>query len=152
MPTTSFPQSICQCPPSRRHQAQSQPSSLLPPFSAGHRVLTSMPSRKMLLPRTRLQNLSRHHCADDRRQVGLSAGLNPGDVVVIDGQDKLQTGPRSILAPRPAQIARVAASAAPPPAKVLHKPGAPRKGRPEDLGDEARRGRSIFAAGRQPLS
>src|SRR5258708_8570182 len=45
-------------------------------------------------------------------------------------------GPRSILAPRPAQIARVGALRLRLPPKVLHKPGAPRKGRPEDPGDE----------------
>src|SRR6267143_5615405 len=47
-----------------------------------------------------------------------------------------RTGPRSILALRPAQIARVSALRLRLPPKVLHKPGAPRKGRPEDLGDE----------------
>jgi multidrug efflux system membrane fusion protein len=34
--------------------------------------------------------------------VGLSAGLNPGDVVVVDGQDKLQDGSKVVTTMAPA--------------------------------------------------
>ena len=57
--------------------------------------------------------------------VGLSAGLNSGDVVVIDGQDKLQDGTK--ISPSPAGGSNGAGrgAASPPPAQ-----GAPQSGRP----------------------
>jgi multidrug efflux system membrane fusion protein len=57
--------------------------------------------------------------------VGLSAGLNPGDIVVIDGQDKLQDGTKIIPSPASGSSApgRGGASPAPP-------QGAPPTGRP----------------------
>jgi multidrug efflux system membrane fusion protein len=57
--------------------------------------------------------------------VGLSAGLNPGDVVVVDGQDKLQDGSRvsTTTAPPNAQNAD-ATTPAPTPAQ----PGNPQSG------------------------
>jgi len=56
--------------------------------------------------------------------VGLSAGLNPGDAVVIDGQDKLQDGTK--VNPAPAGGATGAGGGSPPsPAQ-----GAPQTGRP----------------------
>ena len=57
--------------------------------------------------------------------VGLSAGLNSGDVVVIDGQDKLQDGTK--VNPNPAGGANGSGdgSGSPPPGQ-----GAPRSGKP----------------------
>jgi multidrug efflux system membrane fusion protein len=57
--------------------------------------------------------------------VGLSAGLNPGEVVVIDGQDKLQDGTR-ITPTFSAPAKGTTANAAPPPAA----PAAPQTGGP----------------------
>ena len=54
--------------------------------------------------------------------VGLSAGLNSGDVVVIDGQDKLQDGTR--VNPNPTGGATGAGGASPSPAQ-----GAPQSGK-----------------------
>jgi multidrug efflux system membrane fusion protein len=58
-------------------------------------------------------------------RVGLSAGLNSGDVVVIDGQDKLQDGTK--INPNPAGGSNGAGrgGASPPPPQ-----GAPQSGRP----------------------
>jgi len=60
--------------------------------------------------------------------VGLSAGLNPGDVVVIDGQDKLQDGTK--INPSPATGANGSGrSSAPSPAgQSAVKTGSPSKG------------------------
>jgi multidrug efflux system membrane fusion protein len=55
--------------------------------------------------------------------VGLSAGLNPGDAVVIDGQDKLQDGTR--VNPNLVGGANAAGGDSPSPAQ-----GAPQTGRP----------------------
>jgi multidrug efflux system membrane fusion protein len=57
--------------------------------------------------------------------VGLSAGLNPGDVVVIDGQDKLQDGTK--ISPSPAAGANGAGRGSAPPAPAQ---GAPQTGNP----------------------
>jgi multidrug efflux system membrane fusion protein len=56
--------------------------------------------------------------------VGLSAGLNPGDVVVVDGQDKLQDG---------SKVSTTTAPAVPPnadatPATTPAQPGNPQSG------------------------
>src|SRR5256886_15971438 len=61
--------------------------------------------------------------------VGLSSGLNPGDVVVIDGQDKLQDGTRvNPSAPAGANGAdRGSASASPAPGAPQSR--SPSKGR-----------------------
>jgi multidrug efflux system membrane fusion protein len=61
--------------------------------------------------------------------VGLSAGVNPGDVVVIDGQDKLQDGTK--VNPSPAAGANGAGrgSASPAPAQGAPQNGGPSKGR-----------------------
>jgi membrane fusion protein, multidrug efflux system len=60
-------------------------------------------------------------------RVGLSAGLNPGDVVVIDGLDKLQDG--SKINPSPSSGANGAgrSSAAPSPAQGAPQNGSPSK-------------------------
>jgi multidrug efflux system membrane fusion protein len=60
--------------------------------------------------------------------VGLSAGLNPGDIVVIDGQDKLQDGTK--INPSPAAGANGAgrSSASPAPAQGAPQTGSPSKG------------------------
>lgn len=57
--------------------------------------------------------------------VGLSAGLNPGDVVVIDGQDKLQDGTKINPSPASGSSGPGRGSASPAPAQ-----GAPQTGRP----------------------
>lgn len=58
--------------------------------------------------------------------VGLSAGLNPADLVVIDGQDKLQEGTK--INPSLATSGNGARSAAPPaPVPGSPKPGSPSK-------------------------
>ena len=61
--------------------------------------------------------------------VGVSSGLNPGDVVVIDGQDKLQDGTR--VNPSAAAGANGAdrGSASPSPAQGAPQSGSPSKGR-----------------------
>lgn len=60
--------------------------------------------------------------------VGLSAGVNPGDMVVIDGQDKLQDGTK--INPSPANGSNGAGrgSAAPAPAQGAPQTGGPSKG------------------------
>ena len=61
--------------------------------------------------------------------VGLSSGLNPGDVVVIDGQDKLQDGTRvNPSAPAGANGAD-RGSASPSPAPGAPQSRSPSKGR-----------------------
>jgi membrane fusion protein, multidrug efflux system len=61
--------------------------------------------------------------------VGLSAGLNPGEVVVIDGQDKLQDGTK-ITPNFPAPAKGTTANAAPPSAApATPQTGGPSKGR-----------------------
>jgi multidrug efflux system membrane fusion protein len=57
--------------------------------------------------------------------VGLSAGLNPGDMVVIDGQDKLQDGTKVNPSPVNGSNGAGRGSASPSPA-----PSAPQKGSP----------------------
>ncbi len=57
--------------------------------------------------------------------VGLSAGLNPGDMVVIDGQDKLQDGTKINPSPASGSNGTGRGSASPSPA-----PSAPQKGSP----------------------
>src|SRR6266481_772610 len=60
--------------------------------------------------------------------VGLSAGLNSGDVVVIDGQDKLQDGTK--ISPSPAGANGAGrSSASPSPAPSAPQTGSPSKGR-----------------------
>src|SRR6266481_224471 len=61
-------------------------------------------------------------------KVGLSAGLNSGDVVVIDGQDKLQDGTKINPAPAGANGAG-RSSASPSPAPSAPQTGSPSKGR-----------------------
>ena len=56
--------------------------------------------------------------------VGLSAGLNPGDVVVVDGQDKLQDGSKVSTTTAPAVPPNADATPAPTPAQ----PGSPQSG------------------------
>jgi membrane fusion protein, multidrug efflux system len=60
--------------------------------------------------------------------VGLSTGLNPGDVVVIDGQDKLQDG--SKITPNASTGASGAGRSAAPPSAApgAAQPGSPSKG------------------------
>ena len=57
--------------------------------------------------------------------VGLSAGLNPGDVVVIDGQDKLQDGTKINPSTAPGT-----SGSAPAPAPSTSGQGAPQAGNP----------------------
>ncbi len=62
--------------------------------------------------------------------VGLSAGLNPGDMVVIDGQDKLQDGTK--INPSTSTGTNGGgrnAAASPSPAQAAPQPGSPAKGR-----------------------
>jgi multidrug efflux system membrane fusion protein len=59
--------------------------------------------------------------------VGLSAGLHPGDVVVIDGQDKLQDGTK--INPSPAAGANGAGRSAASPTRGAPQTGSPSKGR-----------------------
>jgi multidrug efflux system membrane fusion protein len=61
--------------------------------------------------------------------VGLSAGLNPGDMVVIDGQDKLQDGTKINPSTAAGTNAAGGSSASPSPAQGTPKPGSPAKGR-----------------------
>ncbi len=60
--------------------------------------------------------------------VGLSAGLNSGDVVVIDGQDKLQDGTKVNPSPASATSATGRNSASPSPAQGAPQTGSPSKG------------------------
>jgi membrane fusion protein, multidrug efflux system len=72
--------------------------------------------------------------------IGVSAGLQPGDLVVTDGQDKLQDGTKVI--PNQAPAAPVSASDAPaaqPPAPTYSKSSAPRATPP--AGTQSRSGR-----------
>jgi multidrug efflux system membrane fusion protein len=62
--------------------------------------------------------------------VGLSAGLNPGDVVVIDGQDKLQDGTK--INPSTSTGGNGGgrnSAASPSPAQAAPQPGSPAKAR-----------------------
>jgi membrane fusion protein, multidrug efflux system len=61
--------------------------------------------------------------------VGLSAGLNPGDVVVIDGQDKLQDGTKISPSPSGGTNGAGRNSASPSPAQGAPPVGSPPKGR-----------------------
>ena len=60
--------------------------------------------------------------------VGLSAGLNPGDVVVIDGQDKLQDGTKVNPSPSGGASGAGRSPASPSPAQGAPKSGSPSKG------------------------
>jgi len=60
--------------------------------------------------------------------VGLSAGLNPGDVVVVDGQDKLQDGTKINPSPSPGTNGAGRNSASPPPAQGAPQTGSPSNG------------------------
>ncbi len=60
--------------------------------------------------------------------VGLSAGLSPGDVVVIDGQDKLQDGTKINPSPASGSNGAGRGSAAPTPAQGAPQTGSPSKG------------------------
>jgi len=61
--------------------------------------------------------------------VGLSAGLNPGDVVVIDGQDKLQDGTKINPSPASGSNGPGRGSAATAPAQSTPQNGSPTKAR-----------------------
>jgi membrane fusion protein, multidrug efflux system len=61
--------------------------------------------------------------------VGLSAGVNPGDVVVIDGQDKLQDGTKVNPSPAAGTNGAGRGSASPSPAQGAPQTGGPSKGR-----------------------
>jgi membrane fusion protein, multidrug efflux system len=61
--------------------------------------------------------------------VGLSAGLNPGDAVVIDGQDKLQDGTRINPSTAAGTNGAGGSSASQSPAQGAPPPGSPSKGR-----------------------
>ena len=61
--------------------------------------------------------------------VGLSAGVNAGDMVVIDGQDKLQDGTKINPSTTAGTNAAGGSSASPSPAQGTPKPGSPTKGR-----------------------
>src|SRR5437899_56729 len=60
--------------------------------------------------------------------VGLSAGLNSGDVVVIDGQDKLQDGTKVNPTPSGGANGASGGSASPSPAQNAPQSGKPSKG------------------------
>jgi multidrug efflux system membrane fusion protein len=60
--------------------------------------------------------------------VGLSAGLNPGDVVVIDGQDKLQEGTKINPSPSGGSNGSGRGPASPSPAQGAPQSGSPSKG------------------------
>src|SRR5712692_6932017 len=60
--------------------------------------------------------------------VGLSAGLNPGDVVVIDGQDKLQDGTKINPSPSAGTNGAGRSSASSSPAQSGPQTGGPSKG------------------------
>jgi multidrug efflux system membrane fusion protein len=59
--------------------------------------------------------------------VGLSAGLNPGDVVVVDGQDKLQDGSKVSTSTAPA-VAPTPQNANTTPQPAPSQPGNPQQG------------------------
>jgi multidrug efflux system membrane fusion protein len=59
--------------------------------------------------------------------VGLSAGLNPGDVVVVDGQDKLQDGSKVSTTTAPAVPPNADATPAPTPAQPGNPQSAARR-------------------------
>jgi multidrug efflux system membrane fusion protein len=61
--------------------------------------------------------------------VGLSAGLNPGDIVVIDGQDKLQDGTKINPSQSGGSNGTGRGSASPSPAQGAPQAGSPSKGR-----------------------
>ena len=61
--------------------------------------------------------------------VGLSAGLNAGDVVVIDGQDKLQDGTKINPSPSGSSNGAGRNSSSPSPAQGAPQTGSPSKGR-----------------------
>ena len=61
--------------------------------------------------------------------VGLSAGLNPGDMVVIDGQDKLQDGTKINPSTAAGTNATGGSSASPSPGQSAPQKGSPSKGR-----------------------
>lgn len=61
--------------------------------------------------------------------VGLSAGLNPGDVVVIDGQDKLQDGTKINPSPAPGGNGSVRTPAPTTSGQGTPQTGSPSKGR-----------------------
>ena len=60
--------------------------------------------------------------------VGLSAGLNPGDLVVIDGQDKLQDGTRINPSQSGGSNGAGRGSSTPAPAQSAPQPGSASKG------------------------
>ena len=60
--------------------------------------------------------------------VGLNAGLNPGDVVVIDGQDKLQDGTKINPSPATGASGPVRSSAPSPAGQGAVQTGSPSKG------------------------
>jgi multidrug efflux system membrane fusion protein len=60
--------------------------------------------------------------------VGVSAGLNPGDVVVIDGQDKLQDGTKINPTPASGSNGPTRSGASPAPAQGAPQTGSPSKG------------------------
>jgi membrane fusion protein, multidrug efflux system len=60
--------------------------------------------------------------------VGLSAGLNPGDIVVIDGQDKLQDGTKINPSPASGSNGPGRGPASPAPAQGAPQTGSPSKG------------------------
>ncbi len=61
--------------------------------------------------------------------VGLSAGVNPGDMVVIDGQDKLQDGTKINPTPAGGSNGASRGSASPAPAQGAPQTGNRVKGR-----------------------
>src|SRR5713101_3490349 len=61
--------------------------------------------------------------------VGLSAGLNPGDMVVIDGQDKLQDGTKINSSTAAGTNGAGGSPASQSPAQGAPRPGSPAKGR-----------------------
>jgi len=61
--------------------------------------------------------------------VGLSAGLNSGEMVVIDGQDKLQDGTKVNPSPANGSSGAGSGSASPSPAQGAPQKGSPSKGR-----------------------
>ncbi len=61
--------------------------------------------------------------------VGLSAGVNAGDMVVIDGQDKLQDGTKINPSPASGSNGTGRGSASPSPAPSAPQKGSPSKGR-----------------------
>jgi multidrug efflux system membrane fusion protein len=61
--------------------------------------------------------------------VGLSAGVNPGDIVVIDGQDKLQDGTKINPSTSAGTNGAGRGTASPAPAQSAPQTGSPSKGR-----------------------